>query len=248
VTNGAVTNAALTDGAVTHGATSGDAYLVVRGVSRTYGTGETAVHALSDVSFDVQRGELLAVRGRSGSGKTTLLGVLGGLDRPTSGSIVLGGREVTGMSADELLALRRDEVAYVFQSFGLISILTAEENVSIPLRLRDVPVPERVERVEEALEHVGLGPHTRQRPDELSGGQQQRVALARALAARPRLLLADEPTGQLDSETGRDIMALIARLVREEQMTAVVTTHDPALLAIADRVLELVDGRLHPAD
>lgn len=221
-----------------------EAYLVVRGVSRTYGAGENAVHALSDVSFEVARGELLAIRGRSGSGKTTLLGVLGGLDRPTSGTILLGGREVTELSADELLELRRDEVAYVFQSFGLISILTAAENVSIPLRLQDVPVPERVARVAEALEHVGLGPHTRQRPDELSGGQQQRVALARALAARPRLLLADEPTGQLDSETGRDIMTLIARLVREERMTAVVTTHDPALLALADRVLELVDGRL----
>ena len=225
-------------------AAASEAYLVVRGVSRTYGAGETAVQALSDVSFEVDRGELLAVRGRSGSGKTTLLGVLGGLDRPTSGSVVLGGREVTGMSADELLELRRHEVAYVFQSFGLISILTAAENVSIPLRLQGVPVTERVARVAESLEHVGLGPHTRQRPDELSGGQQQRVALARALAARPRLLLADEPTGQLDSETGQDIMSLIGRLVREERMTAVVTTHDPALLALADRVLELVDGRL----
>lgn len=223
---------------------AGEAYLVVRDVSRTYGTGPTAVQALSGVSFDVARGELLAVRGRSGSGKTTLLGVLGGLDRPTAGSVVLGRRDVTGMSAEELLDLRRDEVAYVFQSFGLISILTAAENVSIPLRLKGVAVPEREARVAEALGHVGLGPHTRQRPDELSGGQQQRVALARALAARPHLLLADEPTGQLDSETGRDIMTLIARLVREEGMTAVVTTHDPALLALADRVLELVDGRL----
>lgn len=223
---------------------AGTAYLVVQDVSRTYGTGPTAVQALSGVSFAVARGELLAVRGRSGSGKTTLLGVLGGLDRPTAGSVVLGGRDVTGMSDDELLELRRDEVAYVFQSFGLISILTAAENVSIPLRLKGITVGERESRVAEALDHVGLGPHTRQRPDELSGGQQQRVALARALAARPHLLLADEPTGQLDSETGRDIMALIARLVREEGMTAVVTTHDPALLALADRVLELVDGRL----
>ena len=223
---------------------AGTAYLVVQDVSRTYGTGPTAVQALSGVSFAVARGELLAVRGRSGSGKTTLLGVLGGLDRPTAGSVVLGGRDVTGMSDDELLELRRDEVAYVFQSSGLISILTAAENVSIPLRLKGITVGERESRVAEALDHVGLGPHTRQRPDELSGGQQQRVALARALAARPHLLLADEPTGQLDSETGRDIMALIARLVREEGMTAVVTTHDPALLALADRVLELVDGRL----
>ena len=223
---------------------AGTAYLVVQDVSRTYGTGPTAVQALSGVSFAVARGELLAVRGRSGSGKTTLLGVLGGLDRPTAGSVVLGGRDVTGLSDDELLELRRDEVAYVFQSFGLISILTAAENVSIPLRLKGITVGERESRVAEALDHVGLGPHTRQRPDELSGGQQQRVALARALAARPHLLLADEPTGQLDSETGRDIMALIARLVREEGMTAVVTTHDPALLALADRVLELVDGRL----
>ena len=225
-----------------------DAYLVVRGVSRTYGSGGTAVHALRDVSFEVARGELLAVRGRSGSGKTTLLGVLGGLDRPTSGSIVLDGREVTTLTAEELLALRRDEIAYVFQSFGLISILTAAENVSVPLRLRETPVAEREERVAEALEHVGLTGHSRQRPDELSGGQQQRVALARALVARPSLLLADEPTGQLDSETGRGIMEFISRLVHEDGMTAVVTTHDPALLALADRVVELVDGRLVSAD
>jgi len=221
-----------------------DAYLVVRDVSRTFGAGETEVHALSDVSFDVAKGEMLAVRGRSGSGKTTLLGVLGGLDRPTTGSIRLGGREVTELGAEDLLKLRRDEVAYVFQSFGLISILTAAENVSVPLRLQGSGVREREERVAAALDHVGLSGHSRQRPDELSGGQQQRVALARALAGRPSLLLADEPTGQLDSDTGREIMALIARLVHEEQMTAVVTTHDPIVLGAADRVLDLVDGRL----
>ena len=146
------------------------------------------------------------------------------------------------MSDAEALALRRDTVAYVFQSFALIPVLTAAENVGLPLRLRDTPVSEREARVAELLEHVGLSLHGRQRPAELSGGQQQRVALARALAARPRLLLADEPTGQLDSSTGREIMALIRRIVDEDRMTAVVATHDPELLSLADRVVEIADG------
>lgn len=173
-----------------------------------------------------------------------MLNVIGGLDRPDSGRILVGGVNVTAMTDAEALALRRDSVAYVFQSFALIPVLTAAENVGLPLRLRHTPVVEREARVAELLEHIGLTPHARQRPGELSGGQQQRVALARALAARPRLLLADEPTGQLDSATGRDIMNLIRRIVDEDGMTVVVATHDPELLAVADRVVEIADGRL----
>ena len=220
------------------------AYLEVRDVHRTFRSGASEVHALRGVSLSAAPGELLAVRGRSGSGKTTLLNVVGGLDRPDDGHVVLDGVDVTDMDDTELLGLRRGTVAYVFQSFGLVPILTARENVGIPLRLSEVEPTEREDRVAAALEHVGLSAHVNQRPGELSGGQQQRVALARALASRPGLLLADEPTGQLDSGTGREIMTLIARLAKEEMMTTVVTTHDPVLLSIADRVVELVDGHL----
>ncbi|HSO65305.1 MAG TPA: ABC transporter ATP-binding protein [Ornithinibacter sp.] len=221
-----------------------EAHLEVHEVHRTFRAGATQVHALRGVSFTAAPGELLAVRGRSGSGKTTLLNVVGGLDRPDSGRVVLDGVDVSAMTDAELLGLRRGTVAYVFQSFGLVPILTARENVGIPLRLNEVEPGEREDRVAEALEHVGLSAHVNQRPGELSGGQQQRVALARALASSPGLLLADEPTGQLDSETGREIMMLIARLAKEEMMTSVVTTHDPVLLSIADRVVEIVDGHL----
>ena len=219
-------------------------HLEVRDVHRTFGHDPYAVHALKGVSFDAEPGEVVAVRGRSGSGKTSLLNVIGGLDRPDSGTVWLGEQEVTAMDDDALLALRREHVSYVFQSFGLVPILTARENVGVPLRLREVDPDERERRVTEALAHVGLDGHAEHRPDELSGGQQQRVGLARALVAGPDLLLADEPTGQLDSETGREIMLLIARLAKEETMTCVVTTHDPALLAAADRVLQLTDGVL----
>ena len=220
------------------------AYLDVHDVHRTFRAGASEVHALRGVSLSAAPGELLAVRGRSGSGKTTLLNVVGGLDRPDDGRVVLDGVDVTAMDDSELLGLRRGTVSYVFQSFGLVPILTARENVGIPLRLNEVEPDEREERVAAALEHVGLTGHVNQRPGELSGGQQQRVALARALASRPGLLLADEPTGQLDSETGLEIMSLIARLAKEEMMTTVVTTHDPVLLSLADRVVELVDGHL----
>ena len=220
------------------------AYLDVHDVHRTFRSGASEVHALRGVSLSAAPGELLAVRGRSGSGKTTLLNVVGGLDRPDDGRVVLDGAEVTAMDDSELLGLRRGTVSYVFQSFGLVPILTARENVGIPLRLNEIEPEEREERVAAALDHVGLSGHVNQRPGELSGGQQQRVALARALASRPGLLLADEPTGQLDSETGLEIMTLIARLAKEEMMTTVVTTHDPVLLSLADRVVELVDGHL----
>jgi len=218
------------------------AYLDVADVKRTFGSGATTVHALRGVSLTAEPGEVVAVRGRSGSGKTSLLNIIGGLDRPDSGTVHIDGVEVTALGAEEVLALRRTSVAYVFQSFGLVPILTAHENVEIPLRLRAVDAAEREARVAEALEHVGLTKHSRQRPGQLSGGQQQRVALARALASRPGLLLADEPTGQLDSETSREIMELIVRLAKESSMTTIVTTHDPVLLSLADRVLEIADG------
>jgi putative ABC transport system ATP-binding protein len=216
-------------------------------VTRTFGSGSTATRALRGVSFTLPRGQLVALRGRSGSGKTTLLNIVGGLDRPTSGSVHVAGREVSAMSEREQMLLRRGTVAFIFQSFGLIPMLSAAENVGIPLRINGVGAREREERVRLMLGIVGLADHALQRPGELSGGQQQRVAIARALAGRPELLIADEPTGQLDSETGRQIMRLLRTVVRSEGITALVATHDSALIDVADDVLLLEDGLLVPA-
>lgn len=216
----------------------------VAGLSRTYRSSGGDVHALVDVTLTVPRGQLVALAGRSGSGKTTLLNCIGGLDRPTSGTVHVGDDEVTALDELGRTRLRRDELAFVFQTFGLVPLLSAAENVGLPLRLRRIAPAEREARVAHLLELVGLGPHAAQRPSELSGGQQQRVAIARALANGPRLLVADEPTGQLDAETGAAIMALLQAVVRAEGMTAIISTHDPSLMAMADRTIRLADGRL----
>jgi len=216
--------------------------VVARELTRTFGSGRAAVRALRGVSFNVPRGQLIAVRGRSGSGKTTLLNIVGGLDRPDGGSVYVGGRDVTAMSERERTMLRAHSVAFIFQSFGLIPILSAAENVGIPLRIAGTQPRAREERVRHMLDVVGLAEHARQRPAELSGGQQQRAAIARALAGSPELLVADEPTGQLDSETGRQIMRLLRSVVRSEGVTALVATHDAALIDIADGALVLADG------
>ncbi|WP_405793875.1 ABC transporter ATP-binding protein [Streptomyces sp. NBC_01506] len=216
----------------------------VTGLHRSYGTGAAAVHALRGVSFTVPRGELIALKGRSGSGKTTLLNLVGGLDTPDDGQITVDGTDLATLGENGLLEMRRDRIGFIFQSFGLIPILTAAENVGVPLRLRRADPREREERVALLLALVGLGDHAAQRPGELSGGQQQRVAIARALANRPALLIADEPTGQLDAETGLAVMELLRAVVRSEGVTALVATHDAQLLGLADRVLELADGHL----
>ena len=223
---------------------SAEAMVEVRGVTRTYGSGPSTVHALRDVSFDVAPGEMVAVVGRSGSGKTTLLNMVGGLDRPDAGTVRVDGTEVTELDDDGLSRLRRDSVSYVFQTFGLIPALTAAENIGVPLRLRRTPVAEREHRVALLLDLVGLRDHALQRPAEMSGGQQQRVAIARALAGSPRLLVADEPTGQLDAETGLAVMALLRGIVESEGVTAVVATHDAVMMSLADRVLTIADGRV----
>jgi putative ABC transport system ATP-binding protein len=214
------------------------------GLCRDFPSGNGVVHALRGVNLRVERGEILAVRGRSGSGKTTLLNLIGGLDRPTAGSVVVDGRDVSSATDRDQSELRRTTVAYVFQTFGLIPILSAAENVEIPLRLLATDPAERDRRVHELLGLVGLAGRANHRPAELSGGEQQRVSVARALAARPKLLLADEPTGQLDLETGHRIMRLLRDIVAAEGVTAIVATHDPAMLDVADRVVELHDGAL----
>jgi len=216
--------------------------VVVSGLTRTYSSAGGDVHALRDVSFSIARGTIAALVGRSGSGKTTLLNCVGGLDEPTSGTVVVDGIEVTALDERARTALRRDQLAFVFQTFGLLPMLSAAENVSLPLRLRRLDTAARRERVAYLLDLVGLSGHADQRPAELSGGQQQRVAIARALANSPRLLIADEPTGQLDAETGASVMALLRDVVRSEGMTAIISTHDLTLQALADETLHLQDG------
>ena len=216
----------------------------VQNVTRTYGSGPNATAALRGVTFSIGEGKLVALRGRSGSGKTTLLNVVGGLDTPDGGTVNVAGHEVTAMDEHDRMRLRRDTVAYIFQSFGLLPVLSAAENVGVPLRISGVAPRQREDRVALMLSIVGLADHARQRPGELSGGQQQRVAIARALAGRPQVLLADEPTGQLDSETAKQIMRLLRTVVQSEGVTALVATHDPGLIDIADSVLELEDGAI----
>jgi len=214
------------------------------GLVREFTMGAGVIRAVDGVSIRVERGELVAVVGRSGSGKTTLLSLIGALDRPTSGSVRVAGELVSEMGERDLVRFRRRSIGFIFQAFGLLPILSAAENVEIPLRLVGTDPLERDRRVAHLLELVGLGDRAQHRPYELSGGEQQRVAIARSLANNPSLLLADEPTGQLDSQTGHGIMALVRAIVRGEGTTGIVATHDPALIGLADRVIELRDGRV----
>jgi putative ABC transport system ATP-binding protein len=221
--------------------------VVVERVGKTYQSAAGEVAALTNVSFDIAPGALVALVGRSGSGKTTLLNCLGGLDQPTTGRILIAGADVTAMDERERTALRRDQLAFVFQTFGLVPMLSAAENVGLPLRLKATPPRDREERVAHLLELVGLADAAAQRPSELSGGQQQRVAIARALANSPRLLIADEPTGQLDADTGASILALLQMVVRTEGTTAIISTHDLSVQSLADHTLRLADGVLSAA-
>ncbi|MGH3274036.1 MAG: ABC transporter ATP-binding protein [Streptosporangiaceae bacterium] len=213
-------------------------------LTHTFGRGATARQALRGVTLEVARGELVALIGRSGSGKSTLLNIIAGLAEPTSGRVWVDGAEVTAMGRDERLRLRRETIAMIFQSFALLPMLSAAENVGVPMRLARMAPGAREERARDLLALVGLGGRERQRPYELSGGEQQRVAVARALANSPQLLLADEPTGQLDSTTALQIMGLLRTIVHAEGLTGIVATHDKRLMEIADRVVELRNGEL----
>ncbi|WP_326780606.1 ABC transporter ATP-binding protein [Streptomyces longwoodensis] len=212
-------------------------------VSRRYGAAGTGVTALDDVTLAFPRGSFTAVMGPSGSGKSTLLQCAAGLERPTSGSVRIGGTELTGLGERRLTLLRRARIGFVFQSYNLLPSLTAEQNVALPLRLAGRR-PSRA-RVRAALAEVGLAGRADHLPARLSGGQQQRVALARALITRPEVLFGDEPTGALDSTTAREVLALLRALVDEEGQTVVMVTHDPVAASAADRVVFLVDGRVH---
>jgi putative ABC transport system ATP-binding protein len=213
--------------------------------SRQYKLGDTLIHAVNEVSLEVRAGEFLALLGSSGSGKSTLLNLLAGLDRPTSGAIHVEGRDLAALDAKELARYRRDTVGMVFQSFNLLPRMTLEENVELPLRLAEIDRAERSARVAEALERVRLGPRREHRPSELSGGEQQRGALARALVNRPRILFADEPTGNLDSATGEQILLLLQEIQRALGMTIIMVTHErPLAERFANRIAVLSDGRL----
>jgi putative ABC transport system ATP-binding protein len=216
--------------------------LQVRDLVMRLRSGGRAVTILDGVSLDVDAREMVAVTGPSGSGKSTLLGLIAGLDRPTAGSIVLDGVEITRLDEDALARLRRDRIGFVFQSYHLIPTLTALENVAIPLELAGRPRP--LDRARELLATVGLADRAEHYPAQLSGGEQQRVAIARALALRPRLVLADEPTGNLDSATGAQIIELLLALNREHESTLVLVTHDEALARHAERIVALRDGRV----
>jgi len=220
----------------------------LRGVTKTYGQGSTKVDAVADVSLTVESGEFVAVVGPSGSGKTTLLQLLGGLDRPTGGEILFEGRGLASLGEVELTRLRLETIGFVFQQFNLIPTVTAADNVALALAPRGLPAAERRGRVEELLDAVGLGPRRHHLPSQLSGGEQQRVAIARALANDPRVLLADEPTGNLDSTAGEEIVGTLRRLSRERGQTVVLITHNDGLAATAERTIRMRDGRIAGAE
>ncbi len=216
--------------------------IAIRNLSMRLSSGGREVSILDDITFEVPAKQFLAIVGPSGSGKSTLLGLIAGMDAPTAGTIALDGRDITTMSEDELARLRREKVGYVFQSFHLIPTLTARENVAVPLELAGDTEAEN--RADALLRAVGLEARSHHYPAQLSGGEQQRVAVARAFANRPAVLLADEPTGNLDTATGQHVIDLLIRLNRDQGSTLILVTHDPALAACADRIIRLLDGRI----
>jgi putative ABC transport system ATP-binding protein len=228
---------------------SDDVLVELSSVSRIYSMGEISVHALRGVSLQVKRGEAIGIMGPSGSGKTTLLNLMGALDRPTEGNVIIDGIDITKMNEQELTKVRRNKISFVFQFFNLLPVLTAFENVELPLLIGGVPEAERKERVDYLLGLVGLTERAEHRPDELSGGEQQRIAIARALAKPPGaassiVVLADEPTGDLDTQTGEDIMKILIDLTKGEGGTLIVVTHDPDVGKKMDKVFNMRDGQI----
>ena len=215
-------------------------------VSRVFGSGETAVTALSAISLTVEPGEFLVVTGRSGSGKTTLLNLLSGLDQPSTGTVRFDGKDLADLGEADLVEMRRHKIGFIFQSFGLMPLLSAQENVELPLHIGGMSWRERRQRAGEALKAVGLGTRARHRPFELSGGEQQRVSIARALVTQPDVVFADEPTGELDTATARSITETLGEVAASRRATVIVATHDLELAATAQRRVDLVDGEVIP--
>ncbi|GIP20447.1 hypothetical protein J22TS3_07220 [Paenibacillus sp. J22TS3] len=217
--------------------------LEVREVHRSFPVGGQSLHVLKGINMEVMPGQLVMLKGRSGSGKTTLLNMLGGLDQPSQGEIYFRGQKLHTLSDKKRTVLRRDQIGFIFQAYALLPLLSAYENVELSLRMASVPSREWKERITHCLNLVGLGKRMHHRPFELSGGEQQRVAIAKAIAHRPHLLLADEPTANLDSQMGAQVMAVFKNIIETENVTICMTTHDPTILEVADHVYEMVDGR-----
>jgi len=218
--------------------------LEAKSLSRSYQVGSTDVKALSDISLVVKKGNFYAIVGRSGSGKSTLLNILSGLDTPDSGQVLFEDRDMATMNEKELTLLRRHKIGFVFQSFGLLPLLSAFENIELPMRIAGISGEERHGRTKEVLEMVGLLNRSHHRPYELSGGEQQRVSIARAIVNRPLLILADEPTGELDSSNAKAIFSLFRDMVNDREISVIAVTHDHALITMADEVKEISDGYL----
>ena len=216
----------------------------VRNLHKVYSIGQNKVHALNGVSLDIYEGEFCAIVGTSGSGKSTMLNMLAGLEKPTKGMVVINGAHIEKMNENQLVKFRRDHVGFIFQSFNLLQTMTAQENVALPLTFRGTEKKERLKKAGELLELVGLPEHKKHKPNEMSGGQQQRVGVARALVVDPEIIFADEPTGNLDSNTSKDIMNMMRRVVREQKKTLVMVTHDNHLASFADRIFHIIDGKI----
>lgn len=221
-----------------------DTIVRLENVVKTYSMGESEVHALQGISFKIEQGEFLSIMGPSGSGKSTCMNMIGCLDRPSSGIVEINGKETAKMSEKELAVLRNQTVGFVFQQYHLIPSMNVLENVMLPLKYAHVEHSERVERAKEALAAVGLSDRIKHRPHELSGGQKQRVAIARAMITRPKILLADEPTGALDSTTGKQVMELFAKINREQGTTVIIVTHDPRIGESTERCIRILDGMI----
>ncbi len=215
-----------------------------KNVERVYGHGSKEVRALKNINLTVPKNQLVALKGRSGSGKTTLLNIIGALDHPTNGSVYFGDQNIEGLSENQRVQLRREKLGFVFQSFGLVPLMTVEENVEFGLRIAGVPRGEWSDRIKDSIDMVKMTKRAKHRPYELSGGEQQRCAIARAIATKPALILADEPTGELDTKTAFHIMKVFRELVESNETTIIIATHDPAMMELTDHVYALEDGEI----
>ena len=221
-----------------------EAVIQVRNLYKIYRIGENRVRALNGVSLNIYRGEFCSIVGPSGSGKSTMLNMLAGLEKPTKGQIVISGQHLEELNESQLVRFRREHVGFIFQSFNLLGTMNAVENVALPLTFRGVPKKERLAKADKMLDLVGLSKHKNHRPNEMSGGQQQRVGVARALVVDPQIIFADEPTGNLDSNTSAEVMELMKKIVREQNQTLVMVTHDNHLAGFADRIFHIIDGKI----
>ena len=221
-----------------------ESVIQVKNLYKIYRVGENKVRALNGVDLTIYRGEFCSIVGTSGSGKSTMLNMLAGLEKPTKGEIVIAGQHLEKMNENQLVKFRREHVGFIFQSFNLLGTMDAVENVALPLMFRGVPKKERMEKADKMLELVGLSKHKDHRPNEMSGGQQQRVGVARALVLDPEIIFADEPTGNLDSNTSAEVMRLMQKVVRERNQTLVMVTHDNHLASFADRIFHIIDGKI----